>query len=465
MKKAISTFISTYRPQIIFYLIFLLGVGAFSLLILLDNRIPNTDDTVFPVQILPFSNVIEWITYRYESWSGRIFSEGFVYIFSPAPLLFWKIVTIAAFIVFTLCAFGFYRLLSGKKSPVTDRVALILALSLPFLLNVSVFADSILWVTGSMVYFWVTTLGLVALYPLIYYSVRRKLPHLAVSILGGLAAVIAASSQEQVGAVLLGITLALLGYNIWVLRGEKKKPIPLFILTFLLIVGLSFAISALAPGNDARLESEISTWQPEFNEVSLLDRAEYGFRWILEALINHSGFILVAVWISLTVLLAVKKKRKLLDYVFMFLFITASLFLLSRGNAAIAYWLEFYATWNPEIPSKLFLMHLVVWPVILLATAAAPVIIFKKKPIGFLLTLLILAAYASTAIMVLSPTLYVSQWRSFFVPSIVLLFVTYLLINIVLAKFPKYRALTVCVILTLGLSHLIYQTVRLLAIF
>jgi len=463
--KYISTFFKKHRYIVTIVSIFTLGLGLFALLIILDQRLPNSDDTVFPIQTLPYGNIIEWISYRYSNWSGRIFSEGFVYIFSSAPLFLWKIVNIAAYAVFVAVIFGFYKLTHSDKDLAKDSLLLSIALSLPLLANRVVFSDSIIWVTGSMVYLWVTALSLLAMYPIVHYAVKDKLPHLSLVALGIPASLIAASSQEQVGAVMLGLTLALLLFQFIKNRGRIRSHFPWYLLISTLLIGISLLISIKAPGNHERLQSEILTWQPDFDSVSLLTHIHYGYRWVLEAFINHSGFLLVIIWASYVALLAKKKQRSKLDYSLLTLFVITSVFLLSRGSDVIAPWLEFYATWNPTIPDKIGFFNLIPWGIVLITTIVTPLALFPKKKIGYLLALLLAASVASAAILVLSPTLYVSQWRTFFVPSVLLMVVGCLLLSKVLTTYAKYKYVIVISILSLALAGYIFQLVRLIYIF
>lgn len=455
------TFIKKNKYFFFLSIIFLAGVALFAALILVDQRIPGSDDTVFQTQILPYHNVIEWIVYRYQSWSGRIFSEGFVYVFSSAPLYFWKVVSVAIYALFCGMLFAYYKLFSKNQSQVKNYILLVTAFCLPFLTDKSVLAEGGLWVTGSMVYFWISALGLAAFYPIAYYVAHKQRPHWLITCIGIICAVVAASSQEQVGVILLGLSLAFLTYAIMTTTKNRQSKIPWYIVFFCATIGLSLAISVLAPGNSVRLKSELITWLPDFYTTPLLQRIEYSYRWFLEAFINHTGFLLVMSWGFMAALFAGKKNKNRLDYIFIFILTLASLFALSKGSAATSYWLNFYATWKPTLPNTLVSINLLPWGIILILTILAPLVLFRKQTIGYLLTLLYLAAVASTAILLYTPTMYASLWRSFFIPSVVLMIVVYILFDKVLHKYWQYRYVLTGLILSLALSHYLFQVARL----
>ncbi len=433
---------------------------AFLLLLLLDHRIPGSDDTVFQVQIIPYPDVISWVVDRYHTWSGRIFSEGFVYLFSPAPFYAWQAVTLGVFVVFSGMLFAYARLLDKKWSN-KNYILLATALGSLLLMDHHVLAEGGLWMTGSMVYFWTSTLGLVGFYPVAHYVLKQRKPHWIITSLAAVSAIIAASSQEQVGAVLLGLTVAFLAYHIKV-YGLNRTNIPWYLVFFAFIIGLSLSVSILAPGNAARLEAETATWLPDFQTVSLIQRVEYGYRWLLEAFINHAGFLLIMSWGCMTALFVSKDRKTKLDYFFIFVFALASILTLSSGSELMSHLFHFYATWKPTISNPAISLNLLPWGLVLACTVVAPLFIFPKKPFGYLISLLFTASLASATILLLSPTMYASLWRSFFVPSVILLIAAYLLFSKVLTRYTKYRFVFVGLILSLAAMQYIFQAARLM---
>lgn len=456
VKKAISD----KKHLLILFSIFLAGVASFALLTVLNHRIEGSDDTIFQTQILPYANVIDWIQYRYANWSGRIFSEGLVYLLSPAPFFIWQILTVFMYGLFSALAFLYYCLFTIKRTPVKDYIMLIFALTALFLMHNAVISDGAIWMTGSIVYFWMATLGLLGLYPIVYSLIRKKHPHILGTIIAIPSLIIATGSQEQVGALLVGLLAVFLAYSVY--RFIKKvRGFPWLGALFFILATGSFAISLHAPGNHIRLELELVRWLPDFYTTPLIDRIHYSYRWFLDAVINHTGFVLIISWLSLAALFFSKQRKNTWDYFFIFVFLTAGIFALAKGSEWIGYWFEFYATWKPTMIHSVGGFNIIPWAGILIATVIAPLFLFKRQSLGVLLTLLILAAFAATALMVLSPTMYASSWRSLFIPSVVLFFVAYILVDRVLDAYWNSRYLILTTIVGLSLSQYIYQIARL----
>lgn len=299
-----------------FAIIFFIGLALFSILIILTGRLPKTDDTIFQTQILPYHTIFDWVIYRYQNWSGRIFPESFVYIFSPAPLYFWKIVSIISYAVFTAMIFMYGRLFYNKRDKQKDLIMLALAFCIPFLMHTDVLGSGIFWVTGSMNYFWIATLGLVGFYPIAYYVARRRLAHWVVIMLGMLASIIASCSQEQVGAILAGLSFVFLLYELYE-RKKKNSPFPTYLIIAITVIIASFLVGVLAPGNAVRVKLETLHWLPDFYTIALPQHIEYGYRWFLEAVVIHTGFLLVISW-GLLALLFIKKQNKTTNYHYIF---------------------------------------------------------------------------------------------------------------------------------------------------
>ncbi|MFZ3009923.1 MAG: DUF6056 family protein [Candidatus Microsaccharimonas sp.] len=449
-----------FRKSLPLVVIFAIGILLFAFLIALNQRIPGSDDTVFQAQILPYHSVFEWVSYRYQTWSGRIFSEAGVYIFSSAPLILWKLVSVTMYALFVCTLFGFYKLSQQKTTLKQDSFLLIIFLALPFLIDKSVLAEGGVWVTGSIVYFWMVTLGMIAFYPVAYYLTKLRRPHWVVSSLGLVAGIIAASSQEQVGAVLIVLTLA---FTVWLY--VTKKIIPRYLIIYGIVIAGSMAVSILAPGNSARLDAELITWLPDLTSTPIPERIIYGYRWLLNAFINHSGFLLAGIWAVLAILFQTKLKKDTFDTIFAIVLAVASIVLVAKGFDATSYLFNFYSVWNEKPPSTLSSLNLIPWGILLIVTVVAPIILFRKKAFGYLLSILIIASFSSALILLLSPTMYASLWRAFFVPSVLLLIVLSLLLGKLLNEHRKFTPIIVAVVLGLGLIHYLYQIVRLLHAF
>lgn len=441
--------------------IFFIGLALFSILIILTGRLPKTDDTIFQHQILPYHTLFDWVIYRYQNWSGRIFPEAFVYIFSPAPIYFWKIVSIVTYAVFTVMIFLYYRLFDSHHNKQKDLTMLALAFCIPFLMHTDVLRFGIFWVTGSMNYFWIATLGLVGFYPIAYYVARHRLAHWAVIALGMLASIIASCSQEQVGAILAGLSFIFLIYELY-MHKKKGSPLPMYLVIATLVIFVSFLIGIIAPGNAIRLRLETLHWLPDFYTIALPQHIEYGFRWFLEATINHSGFLLALSWGLLALLFIKKHNKTKLQNVITYLLVFFCLAIPLNVYSLVGHWFSFYAVWKPMLPNMLSYITFIPWSVAIMITIAAPIILFGKENKGRLISLLYLTAFASIGLLTMSPTMYASGWRTLFVPSVVLVLITYLLVSEVIDKYTKYKYHLATAIIVIALLDYSYLALRLI---
>lgn len=422
----------------------------------------GSDDTIFQQQIVPYQNVIEWVIYRFENWSGRVFSEAFIYLLSPAPFILWQLITIIMYALFCGITFLYYRLFTRQRSQAKDYFMLIFAMTSLFLTHYSVLADGALWMTGSIVYFWSTVLGLVSVYPIISSILTGKTPRLIILIPSLLAGLVAAASQEQVGAVLVGLIFILLLYKILQIAKGLNKSIPWYALFLLIVVLFSFIFSISAPGNGIRVELETTRWLPDFYTIPVVERFEFSYRWFLDAIINHTGYLLTFSWIMIALLFFAKAKKRAIEYIFAAVFLMIGILSLVKNDVAISYWFEFYATWHPEINNQLVALNVIPWTILLILTLFAPLLIFKRQWIGLFISILFLASFGAAAIMTFSPTMYASSWRSLLVPSVILIFISYLLLDRLIDSYKKSGRIFIIASVGLSGSQYLYQLVRLL---
>lgn len=431
-----STFeASKFKKNLPLFLIYISGIFLFALVLFFTHRIPG-DDLVFPNQIKPYASVFDWVSYRYQSWSGRIFSESFVYIFSILPVLFWKITSLIFYATFSFYLFLYYRAFAKYHDPTKDRVMMTFALVLPLLLDPHALSDGMIWITGSMNYFWPTALALIGFYPFLYLSIRKKLPQWLFCAFGFVASIVAACSQEQVGLILVTAVLVFCVYIF--IHGSRAKTTRMFILLQTLMTVFSFIISVIAPGNKARVASEAAARLPDFYRTPLAEHAEYAYRWFIDSTINHLGLVLAINWLLLVILFIHKKNTKAvspLDYTAFCILFISTLFVSFKGFGGVSYLFNFYPTWKPHAPT-ISLILLIPWTISLLTTVLSPVILFGKKSVGLVVSLLYAVAFASIFIIVLSPSIYASGVRVLYAPSIFIVLIGYYYFEKV---FEKYR--------------------------
>jgi hypothetical protein len=350
--------------------------------------------------------------------------------------------------------FAYSKLISANGSNRKEYLLLGLSLLVPYLIDPGVMFNGALWITGSMNYFWIATLGLFGFYPILYYVIRQRPPSSTITVLGFICGSMAACSQEQVGLVLVTFTGIFVAYQLYKYFRNELIKFPAYTLVLLLFFVAFFLFSVLAPGNSIRDQAETMNWLPDFHSATLLQHINYGYRWLLDGLLNNGGFLLVSAWALLVALFTKKRHKDKWDLSIMLLLTIMTLFTLTKGYEGISYWFNFYATWKPSLPNKIASLSFIPWTVILLTTVAAPLVLYRKSnKKGIVLSLLFSAAIASTAVITLSPTMYASGVRTLYVPSVILALTILVLSVEVLDKYKKIWYLVIVSILAVATSE------------
>jgi hypothetical protein len=381
------------------------------------HRLSGSDDYIFQQQIKPYPTLWSWLDYRYHSWSGRFFSEAFMYIFSPLPLFFWKIVNIVMYIVFCFYVFLIHRLVSRKPAAFNTIITLCLACAVPYLMSTYAFHGGTLWVTGAMAYYWIFVCGLVGVYPVVHAVFSHSLPKWYYSVVGGVGLIVATTSQEQIGAIIVAL---LLFFNILLIAKYLQKKLLFSVLIipsiFFVAACLGFLASISAPGNDARMSAEILRWLPDFHTIPIALRANYSLRWFLDAFINHTGFLMPLFWTGLAGVLYVQGKRTLLHYLAILGLVLLTIVTALKGYLPFSLLFNFHAQWDAPTFSFKSNALLLAWVGTLTLTLLCTLLV-KDIKIRLTSLLSIGGAIAATLLVALSPTMYASGARTLFVPS------------------------------------------------
>ena len=457
LKSAILPALKFHRSKL--WLVFVAGVSLFALLMLINHRAIGSDDTIFQTQIIPYDTVFEWITYRYQSWSGRIVSEGIIYFFATANFVVWQFINTLMYGLFCGILFLYYRLMLEKSDKNTSLRYIVLAciLSLPFLMHPEVANGGMIWMTGSMVYFWACTFGLVALYPVLVYVKKRRTSPFLVAI-SFIATILATLSQEQVGLVLAGLLATSTYISLWD-QTKQKRNFPYYPVVLTVTSIVSFFISYSAAGNVARSQLEAARWIPDFYTAPMAERVVTSARWVADAIINHSGILLPITWLCLGALFLLYGKKKLQSKALGVLFLSVGTLALVSTSAGVRFLFQFYPGWHQEPESMFGSLIFIPWLAIVCITILAPILLFRNRK-GVVIGVLILAAVLSASVMTLSPTLYASAWRSMYTSSVILGVVAITLLHELLcrSKLTTVGAISIfTVLLALFLSGYLYQ--------
>jgi hypothetical protein len=298
---------------------------------------------------------------------------------------------------------------------------------------------AVYWFTGAMNYFWLTPFFLAALYAPLYIFVNQKLPSKIWLIVSLIATLLTAISHEQFAMALLVLLAGLGIYQLVKNRRNVKNLI--WSGAFLLVALAGFSLYFLAAGNGVRLEQEVATWLPEMYNVPLAVRLESNVRWFFDALINQTGYLLPVIWLSLATLLLRQSKQlpNIITAVTLIAFSILALFA-DKFMVITVFLREFYPVWGFVGNSKDWL-PILIYALVLITTLVAMYLAAAGDKIKAIapITLSVIAA-ATIGAVCLSPTVYVSNFRTLYVASVLLVVVIIILLNRLLSNSKSLRS-------------------------
>lgn len=258
-------------------------------------------DDAFFLEYCGSMGFLEYLKWRYETWTGRMISEGFMHIFFNSDIWWWRIVNAGMLTALPLSLALLKNKVLNKNQLLEQEnknghllLSVFLALLFYLLIDIKTFGYSCIWITGSMNYLWPDVCGLLALYAVAGEAAadpklgRKQAWIYAISIP---CAVIAAMSSEQMGAVILAFEWLYIGGVIWQKRMPGKG-----ILAQTVVTILAFAASSLAPGNDLRVAASVELYIPQFESLTLGERLFMTLQWLISSFANENAVLLTAIW-------------------------------------------------------------------------------------------------------------------------------------------------------------------------
>lgn len=412
------------------------------------------DDTYF-LNTASSMNIISFVTMRYKTWSGRIVSEFLIALFTKMPLMVWRLVNTGIAVYFVYLLTNLVKL-PFKHLGLTEKEQLIIngfvAASF-FMIPISVTTRGCSWFTGSFFYLWPACCLFVALLPFLKQLYKQKVSTLLY--VCSFICSIYASFMEQSAAILICFSALSLLFLYKRDYHEKNFKILLPLVLQLILNGICLTLYSLAPGNVLRNASETQTWYPEFSKLSLIQKILQGINWTHHHLIRENTYLMLTLSLFLF-LLALPKLKKLalkgLAFVPCLYFIGSLLPLNQIVARATSYEYNFdvqaiadQLLFNPMqgiLPAIVSLSILCIIGLLLC-------IVLGRHTTCFICILFYLAALAAGYILGLSPTIFASGPRIFFITDILLVLINTMLF-ILLIKKPIAHSLTA------KISYLIY---------
>ena len=416
------------------------------------------DDTYF-FQYTHSMGFFEYLGWRYETWVGRMAAEALVYLTFHLGLTFWRIVNAVMLVLLpigviylanrasrnplgTLAGWKYRQSACGRTR--CDAMGLGIAVAAVagyFMMSAKTLGYAAVWVNGSIFYTWTFTCGIWALTTFADFVFCDKS---AVPAGTGLrwsmdgcdvrkfiyaipCAIIATMSIEQMAAVLL--VFEVLGIIYGILKWRSVHPL---LLMQVFVTLAAFIILFAAPGNEVRVATEIVSWMPQYETMTLGEHLFITVHWLLSSFANENKLFLCIIWIAGIMLILQKKERSRFDFLMIagagictvaaLLPYVGKTFLSDMGMQYID--IEQCVSSVPTIDtfSKVAIFAMIWWAVVLVYT-----FVFLWHVSGCQITLLLayLAGIASEAIMFFSPTMYASGARVYYLTDILFLFVAF----------------------------------------
>ena len=403
-QKIISFWYKNYA-----YIIFL------SVVILAHSTVRIYNDDEYFTKALDNSTLIEFVCFRYEVWSSRVIIEFLLALLARTPIL-WAVLDI---FVFFVLGNSLIRLLSlDKKEDVHSRA---LVLGCCFLIPARAY-NGAGWIATTLNYLWPCALALFSMVPDKKLLCKEKV-HKWQFVLS-IPALVIAANMELVCAFLLAIMLLFTAIYF-----VKTKKVNLYFALKILLLLLMMIFIFTCPGNYVRLAGETQTWFPEFADLTLFQKLKLGLTSTLYQFIFDPNLLFLCLtFLLFAAVLAKRGKAMLCAAAFMPL-------LCGVGNIVLKLFSKM---------ERLVLFDLVPGLQILFSLFICGVILFLigylfEKRYACILIYVLSVGFATRMAMALSPTIHVSDVRTFWPMMIAMIFCMGGLMKLLVHAQYRYR--------------------------
>lgn len=366
----------------------------------------SVDDDQYFLHALDNTDLYDYLTQRYLTWTGRIPLE-LVIVTTITHEYFWRIAIPSCTIITAYCLYK----LAGKDAPLSSLHGTALVCLIIYTMDRSVYGDAAMWVTGFYVYLLPVSAALLSVY--ILKKSDAYFAYLSSTVLMGYAV-----ANEQ-------IALCFILYSvITFISFLAKRKWDIKLLAFLLIV-MSFASFYLAsPGNGVRFIQE-RNFLLEFTDFNILDKATNGLVLFMNHVLSGQNYLMFLICSFFTIKGAVChfrcKDAAMLTSSF-FTVIYCALFILNSSIGIDAVFsndsntvMNIHQIFKPEIYIKLAVTLMIFVSILYIATR-------ENGSDALLYTYLIFLVASTSAMIGLSAAVYANRPRIFFISDILLIF-------------------------------------------
>lgn len=459
----------------------ILLAGFFLAAWLLCGRISYSDgDDAYFSAMAHSMSFWEYLKMRYIGWEGRMTSEAMTYLAFYFGKAFWQTANAFALTMLPAGLIHIVKKISGKPAPKEGFFTALLLYLLILSMGITVVGYGAFWVTGSTFYLWSIVAGIWAAMPFVDLVYCREKSSRKSFFYALPCAFLAAMGQEQIAAVVIAFGILAVIYGIMENKGErpgqreqaregspmtgqsrtpgqKRGPmtgLPILHILEVLLMIAALTVLFLSPGTDARTQSEIDTWMPQYKTMSTGNHIFITIQWMLSSFANEGKLLFCLIWIFLLLLLWQKQtgRSRIMAGISGILALISLLpfggitFFSEMGTGVSDY---SQCVLEVAVPSSLNGQNwaaMIVWAGGILFTLAALFALQESLCERLHMGLLVLAACASECILYFSPTMYASGPRVYFMAQILL----WLLAGMLGEKLIRRGRLQILVIAGLG---------------
>lgn len=456
-------------------LLLLLYAGCLAVLSLIGYS--DGDDTFF-LEYCTSMSLPDYLSWRYENWTGRMIAEGLMHVFFNLDLWAWRIVNAGMLVALPVALAVLKNRVTGTTQDIERQetngywmLCFVMAALGYLFLDINAFGYSAIWITGSMNYLWPMVCGISALCVVAKASFSKEKVSVWSFVVASVGAIVAAMSSEQMGAVLLAFVIICISEKIW-----KKKQVQVGLAVLGVLTLGAYLVSALAPGNELRILMAIEHNMPQFEMLTLEERVFLLAQWLVSSFANENTVFLMAIWLLGIFILITRMKqgqinknesRRIKLYIG-----TGSVFLgvgvISkcgvRSLSDIGINLAEMTGLVEQVPmaSDMSMMQWLMFGWWMLAIVFTFFFLWEVSKGHVVLLFTYLGAVACEVIMIFSPTIYSSGERVFFLTGIMLMFIVLVLYEM-LPK-GKLRIGYVSTLVVIGVGNLVLQAAELLGL-
>ena len=419
MKKYISCMIfgeKGSRKRVFF------GIAFIVILIFCTQfgALPAGDDARFKNWSMQYT-LTRWLQFRYLNWSARILPDALLLYVFRVPIFVFQVIN-------SIFIFSFIYLLAGIYETDVKPINFIITAGLLGYISFGVLYSSSLWMTGTVNYLWPAVFALIIARFLMRYF-YNGINATGWNWLMTIPATFVALGNEQILIVMFGVCIvSVVAY--WV-KHQKMNLLPI-IVTLILLIGL--VLMALSPGNNVRMTSEVAKWFPNFYSLSFFQRVYVGSVHLLNGIRIYLYPLIILFF--LTSLLSIKNRTTKLTKVLLGMMTFSLLAVNVLRQSGIVMLPNFFNPGNhpwellPPFGKKMLLLFCLLYLALVLFIALN----YRLNPYPILTSFMNSAALLALLMLWLSPTLFGSMQRVFFVSATLLVLVLYPLLKRVLQE-------------------------------